>query len=161
MAETGQPFALSEVNIIIQSKYQASGVLDKLTTGQNLTAIPDKSFFCVNFFFLFERTCILDSFQVNRNGTDKLAGKKKPTVAGNKSRQITHFCILQDPFDWELVLQESTCSTRDLGSIPGEEDSWKGACQTTLVFLPRESPWTEDPAGHQSKGSLVHGVVKC
>ena len=51
MAETGQPFALSEVNIIIQSKYQASGILDKLTIGQNLTAIPDKSFFCVNFFF--------------------------------------------------------------------------------------------------------------
>ena len=98
MAETGQPFALSEVNIIIQSKYQASGILDKLTTGQNLTAIPDKSFFCVNFFFfLFERTCILDSFQVNRNGTDKLAGEKKPTVAGNKSRQITHFLYTSRP----------------------------------------------------------------
>ena len=36
MAETGQPFVLSEVNIIIKSKYPASGILDKLTTGQNL-----------------------------------------------------------------------------------------------------------------------------
>ena len=35
MAETGQPFVLSEVNIIIQRKYPASGILDKLTTGTN------------------------------------------------------------------------------------------------------------------------------
>ena len=32
MAETGQPFVLSEANIIIKSKYPASGILDKLTT---------------------------------------------------------------------------------------------------------------------------------
>ena len=47
MAEIGQPFVLSEVNIIIKSKYPASGILDKI-----LTAIPDISSFCVDFFLL-------------------------------------------------------------------------------------------------------------
>ena len=36
MAETGQPFVFSKVNIIIKSKYPASSILDKLTAGQNL-----------------------------------------------------------------------------------------------------------------------------
>ena len=36
--------------IVIKSKYPAFGILDKLTTGQNLTAIPDKSSFGFNFF---------------------------------------------------------------------------------------------------------------
>ena len=43
-------FVPFEVNITIKSKYSASGILDKLTTGQNLTAIPDKSSFGFNFF---------------------------------------------------------------------------------------------------------------
>ena len=47
-------------------------------------------------FFLLERTCILDSIQVNRNGTDMLAGRK-PTIAGSKSRQITHLLYTSRP----------------------------------------------------------------
>ena len=42
---------------------------------------------------------------------------------------------------------ESPCSTGDLDFLPIQEDPWKRACQTTLVFLPRESPWTEEPGG--------------
>ena len=38
MADPVQPFVLSEVNIIIKRKYPASGILDKLTTGQNLNS---------------------------------------------------------------------------------------------------------------------------
>ena len=30
---------------------------------------------------------------------------------------------------------------------------WRRAWQSTLVFLPGESPWTEEPAGLQSMGS--------
>ena len=35
-----------------------------------------------------------------------------------------------------------------VGKIP-----WRRACQLTPVFLPRESPWTEEPGGLQSMGS--------
>ena len=33
------------------------------------------------------------------------------------------------------------------------EDPWRKAWQPTLVFLPGESPWTEEPGGLQSLGS--------
>ena len=35
-----------------------------------------------------------------------------------------------------------------VGKIP-----WRRAWQTTAIFLPRESPWTEEPGGLQSMGS--------
>ena len=35
-----------------------------------------------------------------------------------------------------------------VGQIP-----WRWAWQPTPIFLPRESPWTEEPVGLQSKGS--------
>ena len=35
-----------------------------------------------------------------------------------------------------------------VGTIP-----WRRAWQTTPVFLPGESPWTEEPGGLQSMGS--------
>ena len=35
----------------------------------------------------------------------------------------------------------------------GQEDSWRKAWLPTLVFLPGESPWTEEPGGLQSLGS--------
>ena len=31
--------------------------------------------------------------------------------------------------------------------MPIQEDPWKKTRKTTLVFLPRESPWTEEPGG--------------
>ena len=34
----------------------------------------------------------------------------------------------------------------------GQEDPWKRARQPTPVFLPGESPWTEEPGGLQSMG---------
>jgi len=40
--------------------------------------------------------------------------------------------------------KESACNAGDLGSVPGFGRSpveW----QPTLVFLPEESPWTEEP----------------
>ena len=50
--------------------------------------------------------------------------------------------------------KESTCSVGDLGSIPGLGRSpWRRAWQPTPVFLPGESPWTEEPRGLQSVGS--------
>ena len=42
--------------------------------------------------------------------------------------------------------------TRDAGSIPGKvplRRKWL----PTPAFLPRESPWTQEPGGLQSKGS--------
>ena len=35
----------------------------------------------------------------------------------------------------------------------GWEDPWRGAGQPTPMFLPGESPWTEEPGGLQSMGS--------
>ena len=43
---------------------------------------------------------------------------------------------------------------RDLGLIPSVgKIPWRKAWQPTPVFLPGESPWTEEPAGLQSTGS--------
>ena len=48
----------------------------------------------------------------------------------------------------------SACNVRDLGSIPGlGRFLWKRAWQPTPVFLPRESPWIEEPGRRQSMGS--------
>ena len=50
--------------------------------------------------------------------------------------------------------KESTCNAGDLGSIPGLGRSPGGGHDTpTPVFLPGESPWTEEPGGPQSMGS--------
>ena len=50
--------------------------------------------------------------------------------------------------------QESTHSAGDLGSIPGVgKILWRRAWQPTPVFLPGESPWTEEPGRLQSMGS--------
>ena len=52
--------------------------------------------------------------------------------------------------------KESTCNAGDLGSILGLGGSPGGrAWQPTPVFLPGESPWTEEPGGLG-----VHGVTK-
>ena len=49
--------------------------------------------------------------------------------------------------------KESACNVGDLGSIPGLGRSpWRRAWQPTSVFLPGESPWTEEPGGLQAMG---------
>ena len=52
----------------------------------------------------------------------------------------------------QMVKNPSTCTVGDLGSIPGL-GRCPGGGQRTPVFLPGESPWTEEPGGLQSKGS--------
>ena len=42
--------------------------------------------------------------------------------------------------------KESVCNVGDLGLIPGLKRS-PGAWQPSPVFLPGESPWTEEPGG--------------
>ena len=42
--------------------------------------------------------------------------------------------------------KESFCNAGNLGSIPAKIP-WRRAGQPTPVFLPRESPWTEEPGG--------------
>ena len=46
------------------------------------------------------------------------------------------------------INKESTCKAGGMGSIP-----WRRAWQPTPVFLPGESPWTEEAGGLQSMGS--------
>jgi len=65
--------------------------------------------------------------------------------------------------------KESTCNAGDLGLIPGSGRSpeerigytpvffpWRRAWQPTPVFLPGESPWTEElgPWGHKESTGL-------
>ena len=51
--------------------------------------------------------------------------------------------------------KESTCNAWELGSIPrlGTPIPWRRARQLTLVLLPGERPWTEEPGGLLSMGS--------
>ena len=47
--------------------------------------------------------------------------------------------------------KESACNAGDLGLIPGlGRFPWRRAWHSTLVFLPEESLWTEEPGGLQS-----------
>ena len=58
-------------------------------------------------------------------------------------------------FPHSSVGKESACNAGDLGSIPGSGRSPGGGrtWQPTPVFLPRESPWTEEAGRLQSMGS--------
>ena len=47
---------------------------------------------------------------------------------------------------WRLS-KESSCNAADLGLIPGLGRSAEEGMATTPVFLPGESPWTEEPGG--------------
>ena len=50
--------------------------------------------------------------------------------------------------------KESTCNAGDLGLIPELGRSRGGGHDKfTIVFLPGEFPWTEEPGGLQSTGS--------
>ena len=49
--------------------------------------------------------------------------------------------------------KESTCTTGDPGLIPGSgKFPWRRKWQPPPVFLPGESPWTEEPGRLQSIG---------
>ena len=57
-------------------------------------------------------------------------------------------------FSGGSVGKESACNAGDLGLIPGlERFPWRRAWQPTPVFLPGESPWTEEPGRLQHMGS--------
>ena len=50
--------------------------------------------------------------------------------------------------------KQSACNVGDLGSTHGVgKIPWRKAWQPTPVFLPGESPWTEEPGGLQSMGT--------
>ena len=55
------------------------------------------------------------------------------------------------------VGKEATCNAEDLGLIPGLGRSpGEGQAKKPPVFLPGESPWTEEPG----RLSTVHRVTK-
>ena len=56
-------------------------------------------------------------------------------------------------------VKASACKVGDLGSIPGFGKS-PGGGQPTPVFLPGESPWTEEPGGLQSLGLQKVGTTE-
>ena len=58
-----------------------------------------------------------------------------------KSQDKQHICEI-------LYYNSPVCVSRSVGTIP-----WRRAWQPTPVFLPGESPWTEEPGGLQSMGS--------
>ena len=61
----------------------------------------------------------------------------------------------------QATRDQACCSRRPefnpcVGKIP-----WRKAWQPTPVFLPGESPWTEEPGGPQSMGSLRVATNTC
>ena len=65
---------------------------------------------------------------------------------------ITEVYIIEG-FPDGSVSKESACNVGDLGSIWVGKIPWRRAWQPIPVFLPGESPWTEEPGGLQSMGS--------
>ena len=51
-----------------------------------------------------------------------------------------------------LSSEESTCQTRDMGSIPRLERSWRRKWQPTPVFLPGKSDGQRSLVGHTPRG---------
>ena len=49
--------------------------------------------------------------------------------------------------------KESACNAGDLGCLWVGKIPWRREMLSTLVFLPRESLWTEEPGRLQSMGS--------
>ena len=45
------------------------------------------------------------------------------------------------------MVEESACNIGDQGLIPGLGRSSGEGNGNTLLFLPRKSPWTEEPGG--------------
>ena len=71
-------------------------------------------------------------------------------VRYNKKSELKYYWC----FPGSSVDRVSTCNAGDLGLIPGLfKIPWRKAWQPTLVFLPGESPWKEEPSGLQSMGS--------
>ena len=66
--------------------------------------------------------------------------------------------LLKVSFSWRLSGKESTCWWRRLRTDPWVSPPgvmkipWRRKWQPTPVFLPGESPWTEEPGGLQSMG---------
>ena len=72
----------------------------------------------------------------------------------NLGRDMAHFkCMICRTlgFPGGSDSEEPACNVGDLSSIPGlSEFLWRRAWQPTPVFLPGESPWTEETIGLQS-----------
>ena len=60
----------------------------------------------------------------------------------------------QQDFPGDSSGKESACNSRDLGSIPGQEDPLEDGMATHSRILAWKIPWTEKPGGLQSMGSL-------
>ena len=83
----------------------------------------------------------------------KREGRKTNVVFGNRQPfTLTGTSLLEVP---------AICNTEDQGSIPGPGQglipqvgkiAWRREWQSTPVFLPGKSPWTEEPGGLQSMG---------
>ena len=89
------------------------------------------------------------------------AGKESACNAGNPGVIPGKFPWRRDRLPTAVFLgfpdgsdgKESACSAGGLGLIPGLRRS--PAWQPTPIFLPGESPWTEEPGGLQSTGRRV------
>ena len=89
------------------------------------------------------------SFCVETNSWPLSSPYFTPSQRRRKSVFVAMLC-----FPGGSESKESACSAGDLGSVPGLGRSpQRRAWQPTLVFLPGESLWTEEPGRLQSTGS--------
>ena len=82
------------------------------------------------------------------SGWPQEAGLERCPVGEDSSSFIKPFCVSAFPGD--SAGKESAYSAGDLGSIPGLGMTWRRVWQPTPVFLPGESPRTEEPGRLQS-----------
>ena len=89
---------------------------------------------------------------------DSSVGKESACNAGDSDSWIGKIHWRRDRLSTPVFLgfpgssdgKESACNVGDLGSIPGfGKIPWGRAWQPTPVFLPGESPQTEEPGGLQ------------
>ena len=60
----------------------------------------------------------------------------------------------EDPLEKDS--KESTCNVGDLADPWVGTTPWRRAWQPTPVFLPGESPWTEEPGGSMGSQRVGH-----
>ena len=107
--------------------------------------------------------------KINKNLKNMLASAEGRTFHSKTFRMKNNFNHIHALHFKVKVFQMSTWQSRrvDIGraSLVAQLDPWVGkipwrrAWQPTLVFLPGESPWTEEPGGLQSMSSqrVGHG----
>ena len=99
---------------------------------------------------------VLSFSSVTPSGIRKYLFLKKQKQKQKTEQVFSAWARFREGLPRWLSSREATCNAGDLSSIPG----WgrcPGGGHGNLLFLPGESPWTEEPSGLQSMGLQTVG----